>query len=164
VVAIVGHNADQATYDQLRKLGEAAPDTESKLRYFFAMASAQDPALIAETVKYASAGQVPNGRVAYLVASTSRNSDNPDLVFKLVQADQAAIRTHLTEQAQNFLLPAAAMASSSAITARALVSDPASHASIGAKIMAARVADGIATSAELQQRAVPAVTAWLKGK
>ena len=164
VVAIVGHNADQATYDQLRKLGEAAPDTESKLRYFFAMASAQDPALIAETVKYASAGQVPNGRVAYLIASTSRNSDNPDLVFKLVQADQAAIRAHLTEQAQNFLLPAAAMASSSAITARAVVSDPASHASIGAKIMAARVADAIATSAELQQRAVPAVTAWLKGK
>jgi hypothetical protein len=81
-----------------------------------------------------------------------------------VQAQQAAIRTHLTEQSQNTLLPAAAMGSSSALTARALVSDPASHASIGAKIMAARAADGIATAAELQQRAVPALAAWLKTK
>ena len=115
-------------------------------------------------MKYASSGQVPNGRVAMLIYTASRNSDNPDQVFKLVQADQAAIRVHLTEGSQTFLLPAAAAASSSTVTARALVSDPASHASIGAKIIAARAADMIATSAELQQRAVPAVTVWLQGK
>jgi hypothetical protein len=84
------------------------------------------------------------------------------LVFKLVQQDQAAIRVHLTDQGQTFLLPAAAYASASAVTARALVSDPSSHASIGAKIIAARAADMITTSAELQQRAVPAVAAWLR--
>jgi aminopeptidase N len=164
VVAILGHHADQATYDKLRKLGETASSSEEKLRYFNAMAMAEDPKLVAETVDYASTGQVPNGRVTRMLAVAGRSSDNPDLVFKLVQAQQAAIRTHLTEQSQNTLLPAAAMGSSSALTARALVSDPASHASIGAKIMAARAADGIATAAELQQRAVPALAAWLKTK
>ncbi len=164
VVGIVGHHADRATYDRLRKLGETAPGTEEKLRYFEAMASAEDPALVAETIKYASSGQVPNGRVPMFIYTASRNSDNPDQVFKLVQANQAGIRVHLTDQSQTFLLPAAAAASSSEVTARALVSDPASHASIGAKIIAARAADGIATAAELQQRAVPAVTAWLRGK
>jgi aminopeptidase N len=164
VVNIVGHHADQATYDRLRQLGETAPGTEEKLRYFDAMASAEDPALIAQTVTYAGSGKVPNGRVATLLFTASRFSDNPDQVFKLVQANQAAIRVHLTDQSQTFLLPAAAAASTSQVTARALVSDPASHASIGAKIVAARAADAIATSAELQQRAVPAVTAWLQGK
>ena len=164
VLAIVGHEADQANFDRLRKLGETATSTEEKLRYFNAMAGAQDPKLIAQTVQYATAGQVPNGRITRVLSVASRNSDNPDLVFKLVQADQTAIRTHLTEQGQAALLPAAAAGSSSTVTARALVSDPVSHASIGAKIVAARMADGIGTAAELQQRAVPALAVWLKGK
>ena len=164
VLAIVGHEADQATFDRLRKLGETATSSEEKLRYFNAMATAQDAKLVTQTVKYASAGQVPNGRVTRMLAVASRKSDNPDLVFKLVQAQQASIRPFLTENAQNALLAAAASGSSSTVTARALVSDPASHASIGAKILAAQTADGIGTSAELQQRAVPALGVWLKGK
>jgi aminopeptidase N len=164
VVAIAGHNADQATYDTLRKLGETATSSEDKLRDFNAMASATDAKLIGETVQYATTGQVPNGRVTRFLAIASRTSDNPDLVFKLVQQQQQAIRSHLTDQGQDQLLPAAASGSSSTVTARALVSDPVSHASIGAKIVAARAADAIATAAELQQRAVPALAAWLHGK
>ncbi len=164
VVAIAGHNADQATYDRLRKMGETATSSEEKLRDFNAMASATDAKLIAETVQYATTGQVPNGRVTRFLAIASRTSDNPDLVFKLVQQQQQAIRSHLTDQGQDQLLPSAASGSSSTVTARALVSDPVSHASIGAKIVAARAADAIATAAELQQRAVPALAAWLHGK
>jgi aminopeptidase N len=164
VMGIIGHTADQATYDELRKLGENATASEDKLRYFFAMAAARDPALIAETVKYASAGKVPNGRIVYMLATASRESDSPDLVFKLVQQQQGAIDVYLTDMSKAFLLPAAASGSTSAVTARALVSDPSSHVSIGAKISAARIADAIMTAAELQQRAVPAVTAWLQAK
>jgi hypothetical protein len=48
--------------------------------------------------------------------------------------------------------------------ARALLSAPESHASIGAKIMAARAADAVNTQAQLQQRAAPALAAWLKAR
>jgi aminopeptidase N len=164
VLGIVGHEADQATFDRLRKLGEAATSSEEKLRYFGAMASATDPKLITQTVQYASSGQFPNGRVAAILGLASSKSDNPDMVFKLTQAQQAAIRAHLTAGSQNSLLPRAALGSSSAVTARALLSDPSSHASIGAKVLAAQAADAIATSAELQQRAVPALADWLRGK
>jgi hypothetical protein len=44
------------------------------------------------------------------------------------------------------------------------MSDPYSKSSPGAKIIAKRAADWILTQAELQQRAVPALTAWLAGK
>ena len=164
VATIVGHHADRATYDRLRKLGEDATSSEGKLRYFSAMAVAQDPALIARTVDYAASGQVPNGRVALMIAVAGRGSDNPDLVFKLVQSGQAKIRTHLAETSQTFLLPAAAYASSNPAVAQSLLSDPATQASTGAKIIGAQAADSITTNATLRQKAVPALQAWLEGK
>jgi aminopeptidase N len=145
-------------------LGATATSTEEKLRYFSAMASAEDPKLIAQTVAFASSGVIPNGRVAQTIAMAARNSDNPEEVWRDVQPQQKAIRAHLTDDSQTFLLPAAAYFSNSTAVARGLMSDPYSKSSPGAKIIAKRAADWILTQAELQQRAVPALTAWLAGK
>jgi aminopeptidase N len=164
VLNIVGHRADQATWDELRTLGEHATSTEEKLRYFDAMASAADPKLIGETVRYASAGQVPNGRVAMLIGHASIGSDNPDEVWRQVLPQQAAIRTRLTDQSQTFLLPAAAAGSFSMDVSRGLTAAPASNASPGAKAIAARFADQVATAAELHERTVPALMDWLKAR
>ena len=164
VLNIIGHRADQATWDELRTLGEHATSTEEKLRYFDAMASAADPALIAQTVRYASGGQVPNGRVAQLIGQASIASDNPDEVWRQVLPQQAAIRMHLTDQSQTFLLPAAAAGSFSTAVSQALLKEPASRASPGAKAIAARFADDVATKAELHERTVPALTEWLKAR
>jgi aminopeptidase N len=162
VLNIVGHRADQEIYATLGKLGAQATSTEEKLRYFGALASAEDPTLIAETVKFAASGAVPNARVPMVIAQASQQSDNPDEVWHQVLANQPALRTHLTADAQTFLLPAAAFGSSSAVIARALLADPSAKASIGGSIWAHRAADAIMTQAELQQRAVPAMVAWLK--
>jgi hypothetical protein len=85
-------------------------------------------------------------------------------VWRQLLPHQAEIRKHLTDESQTFLLPAAAFSSSSSAVARALLADPSSHTSIGAKIMAARAADAVNTQAQLQQRAAPALAAWLKEK
>jgi len=164
VLNIVGHRADQATWDRLRTLGEHATSTEEKLRYFDAMASAADPKLIAQTVHYAAGGQVPNGRVAMLIGHASMASDNPDEVWRQTLPQQAAIRAHLTDQSQTFLLPAAAAGSFSMDVSRGLIAEPASNASPGAKAIAARFSDAVATAAELHQRTVPALMAWLKAR
>jgi aminopeptidase N len=162
VVHIVGHHADQATYDRLRKLGETATSSEEKLRYFTAMAVAEDPALIGQTIQYAISGKVPNGRIVMMIGYAGHDSDNPDMVFKLVQKEQAQIRTHLAGVSQNYLLPAASFASNDPDVAKALMADPATTSSNGAKLLGAEVADNINTSAALRQRAVPALEAWLR--
>jgi len=164
VTLIVGMHADAATYDTLGKLGAMAPDTEQKLRYAEAMAASRDPKLIAQSVQAASSGVIPNGRVAQFIDMIARGSDNPDLVWRLVQPNQAALRARLTPQGQTFLLPAIAYNSTSPEIARALLADPASSASTGAKIEAARAADYIATTAEMRDRAQPALAAWLAGR
>jgi len=164
VLGIVGHDADRATYDQLIALGEAAPGTEEKLRYFTAAARAADPALIALTVANASSGKLPNGRVLQVLFVAAAESGNPDEVWRQVVAAQGVIRPHLTADGQGMLLPAVAAASSSSAIKRALWADAASKANPGAKHMAARAADAIDTAAELQQRVQPALAAWLGGR
>jgi aminopeptidase N len=164
VLEIVGHRADQAIYAKLGELGATATSTEEKLRYFGAMASAEDPKLIQETVVLAASGQIPNGRVAQMIGAASTRSDNPDEVWRDVLPRQKDLRAHLTEESQNFLLPAAAAGSTSTAIARALLADPSAKTSIGATIIARRFADTILTQAELQQRAVPALTAWLAAR
>jgi len=164
VLEIVGHRADQVIYAKLGELGATATSTEEKLRYFGAMASAEDPKLIQETVVLAASGEIPNGRVAQMIGQASVKSDNPDEVWRQVLPRQKDLRAHLTEESQNYLLPAAAAGSTSTAIARALLADPSAKTSIGATIIAKRFADQILTQADLQQRAVPALTAWLAAR
>jgi hypothetical protein len=60
------------------------------------------------------------------------------------------------------VLVAAAAGSSNPALAKEVQAEPSSNASIGAKIWAARVADGINTAADLKARSVPVVAAWLR--
>jgi aminopeptidase N len=162
VLGIVGHRADQATYDTLRSLGMKAIGTEEKLRYFFAMAAASDPALIKQNVAFARSGEIQNARIASFIAVASRTSGRPDLLYALV----APVAAELDAKApgdglQPTALMAAASGSADPATAKALVAEPSSTASSGARIQAERIADGVNTNAELRARAAGAVRAWL---
>ncbi len=164
VLNIVGHHADPATYDTLTKLGIAATSTEEKLRYFFALARAADPALVQRTVAFAGANQVPNGRITFFLIEASRNSGSPDLVFKLAQEHQAELETHIPQDGfSRAVLAAAAIGSSNPETAKALMADKSSSSSTGAHIWAMRTADAIRTAADLRARAQQALSGWLKG-
>ena len=162
VVDIVGHTADQATYDALRAMGIKAPSTEEKLRYFGAMARAADPKLVAQTVAFADAGEVPNGRVTEFLIMASRGTENAELVYRLVVPMEAKLLARMPAGGLGPTpLAAAATGSSNPATAQALLAAPTSNASRGAHIWAARVADGIGTAAELKARTVAQMGAWL---
>jgi aminopeptidase N len=163
VLDIVGHHADQATYDTLKKLGIAATSTEEKLRYFGAMASATDPELMKQSVAFATSGEVPNGRITMMIYQASSSSGRADELYKMVEPHEAAFAAKMPADGLGpTVLVAAAAGSSNPETAKTLLAAKSSQASIGAKIWAARVADGINTAADLRQRTVPVVAAWLK--
>jgi aminopeptidase N len=165
VLNIVGHHADQATYDTLKKLGTQATSTEEKLRYFAAMASASDPALIRQTVAFAGAGQVPNGRITIFLYEASASSGSPDLLFNLVLPHEDELNKLLPPDGTGPSVAAAAAAgSSNPAIAKALMADKSSSSSTGGHIWALRVADMIGTSADLRSRAQDALAGWLKGK
>jgi aminopeptidase N len=161
VLGIVGHTADQATYDTLRTLGVKATSTEEKLRYFMAMASASDPALIKQNVVFATSGEIQNARVATFIASISYTSDKPDLLYTLVEPVAKAIDAKAPEDGmQATALMAAASGSLNPNTAAILLAAPSSSTSSGARIQAARIADEIKANAELRGRAASELEAW----
>jgi len=165
VFNIVGHHADQATYDTLKKLGTEAVSTEEKLRYFEAMGTAADPALMQQSVAFATSGAIPNGRILSIIQSASRNSGNPELLFKLVLQHEADFAARIPADGFGITAPmVAVIGSSNPDTAKAMLALKSSTASIGAKTWAARIAGAINTAAELRSRTVPVVKEWLASK
>ena len=162
VLTIVGHTADQATYDKLRQAGIRATSTEEKLRYFFSMAGAADPSLIKQSVAFADAGEIPNGRINDYLIEASRQSEHPELVYNSVEPIEAKLAARMPGDGLGATpMVAAAAGSSDPATARAVLADPSSQQSAGARIWAARVADAIGTAAELKGRTQDQMGAWL---
>ncbi len=165
VLDIVGHHADQATWNVLKRLASKSTSTEEKLRYFAAMASAADPKLIRENAAFALTGEIPNGRLLFFILDMSRSSGDPALVFSLVKPIQAQLAAHMVQDGMRPTpLAAAAAGSSDPALAQEILSAPSSNASRGTRIWAARIADAIETGADLRNRAVPVVQAWLQSR
>jgi aminopeptidase N len=157
---VVGAHADAATYARLRALGQAADGTEAKLRYYYALAMAEDPALIDETVGIALTDEISNGRVNRFLARAAADGDDPDRVWRdvLPVADTIAKKMVHPED----LLPPIASQSSDPATAEQLLGLPVSHGSSGAGIAAAAAAEEIGARGELKQRLMPALGDWLR--
>lgn len=164
VALVVGEHADPATWEVLAGLVRRAPDTEQKLRFFDAAAATHDPSLLRRAVALAASGVIPDGRIGFELRRAAILSDRPDDVFALVRADEAQVSAHLTGGEVANLLPDTAAGSSDTATAAALLADPASHGSDGARIEAEKAADNIRTRAVLAGRAAGAVSAWLSGR
>jgi hypothetical protein len=96
VLNIVGHTADQATYDTLRTLGMNATSAENKGLYFNAMANASEPALIRQNVEFSASGEMKRRLILPFLLSASSGSGKPDLVYSLV-AKMAAPSSRTSE-------------------------------------------------------------------
>ena len=161
VLDTVGRSADQATWDKLHALGQAASGTEAKLRYYYALAGARDPALIDQSVAIALTDEIANGRVNRFVYKVAAVSDDPDRVWNDVLANPAPILAKLPESGRNAFLSRVAAASSSPETAAALQALPSSTANAGARYAAGLAAEAIEGRADLRKSLLAPLGAWL---
>jgi aminopeptidase N len=161
VIETVGRYADQATFDKLRSLGRAASSTEDKLRYYYALAAAQDGAFIDQSVKIALTDEIANGRVNQFLIQLALQSRDPELVWKAVLAQRGPILAKMTAGRRGFLLPAIAQASSSPALAAELVALPEQQKSQGARYEAAKAAARIQEQAGLRKNLLPPLAQWL---
>jgi aminopeptidase N len=162
VMTVVGYTADKNTYEALRRLGRGASGTEARLRYYFALAGAHDPALIAETVDIAGSEEISAGRVNYFIAAAAAGSENPELVWKLFLPKRKAVADRLTPMQASGLLPGVASASFDPAIATELRNLPDSNISSGAKHDAAKAAENISFKSDFRARLLPSVSTWLK--
>jgi aminopeptidase N len=59
ILAVVAHDADEATFNQLYEIARGAEDQAELQRYFFALASVSDPKLAARVAKIALSTDIP---------------------------------------------------------------------------------------------------------
>lgn len=161
VAEIVGRHADQPHFDALRRLGRSASGSEEKLRYYYALAGARDPKLIAQTVAITSTGEVSNGRLLLFLIHAAQQSDDPRRVWKDVADRQAQIRPLLVGEQADRLLPDVADASADPALAHALMANPAAGTTTGARTQVRRAVAGIETASDLRTRLLPPLQAWL---
>lgn len=162
VTRIVGMQADLATWQALRDLGEAAPGTEEKLRYFGAMAAAHDPALMQRNIAFATSGAVPAGRILQFLGMAAMRGDDPDGFLRAALPQLGPVRTALGPTGDDRVMSSISLGASDPALAAAILADPATKASRGATLDAAKAADLIATTAALRGRTAAEAATWLQ--
>jgi aminopeptidase N len=86
VCAVVGHAADQATWEKLHELGLKTLSSEEKQYYYDALASATDPKLIARALQISLTNELPTSRAIFLVGKVAKESDHPELAWQFAKS------------------------------------------------------------------------------
>jgi aminopeptidase N len=91
IFRVVGHYADEATWNKLHELGLNTTSTEEKQNYYDALAAARDPSLVAKTLQISLTDELPTSRAVFLVGKVARDSDHPDLAWDFAKANMKAL-------------------------------------------------------------------------
>jgi aminopeptidase N len=163
VATVTGSASDRKTFDELHDLARRSSVTETKLRYYYALAGARSPDFAKDVVDIALTDEVPSGRILLFLSVAAAASDDPDKVWDLTFARHADISKKISAGHKEKLLPQIGRASVSASIAgelKKIVADP--TASEGARYEAVKAIDEIEFKVEFRRRLLPAVDSWIK--
>src|SRR5713226_7905283 len=105
VCSVVGHYADEATWNKLRELGLATTSSEEKQNYYDALAGARDPKLAAKTLQISLTDELPTSRAIFLVGKVARSGEHPDLGWEFAKANMKALLAKTDALAANSYAP-----------------------------------------------------------
>jgi aminopeptidase N len=165
IATVTGSASDRKTFDELRDLGRRSPVTETKLRYYYALAGTRSPDFAKDIVDIALTDEVPSGRILPFLSTAAAASDNPDKVWDLTFARYADISRKISTAHREKLLPQIGRASVSVSIAdelRKIAADP--TAPEGARYEARKAIDEIEFKVEFKRRLLPAVDRWVKAQ
>jgi len=91
VFSVVGHYANEATWNELHQLGLKTTSIEEKQNYYDALAGAMDPKLVKKTLPIALTDELSTSRAVYLVSRIARESGHPDIAWDFARANMKAL-------------------------------------------------------------------------
>jgi len=162
VTSLVGRYADRTIYDTLLTLGRGTTNTDERVRYYMAAASARDPELANETLAMALTDELPTTLVGRLISEVASQGEHRDLAWSFVKANFDALAAKQGPSFQNNF-PAGLMTNfTDAAHAQELANFAPAHSSSGGRIVAARAYERIMTDADFSTQLLPAVNEWVK--
>ena len=159
VIAVAALNADQATFDQLRKMAATTTDSLQKQHLDFALPTATDPAILQQALALTLTDEIPvtsGPRMLYVAAQA-----NPDVTWTFATAHRTFFEGRL-DSLQRYQLYAG-VASPSADPARAdqLQAFAEKYIPASARRDVLKAEDAIRMRARLRKDVVPQIDRWL---
>ena len=162
VAHLVGISADGASYDALLALARKSTVTNERLRYYYAAASARDPALARATLALTLTDELPNTITGGVINTVAFSGEQPELAWDFVQKNLDALAARQGPTFRDFFIANFMTNFSDDAHAAELKAFAPAQATSGGRVMTARALETIAISADLKTRALPAVAAWIK--
>ncbi len=162
VTHVVGISADRKSYDTLLSLARKSTNTNERVRYYSAAASARDPALARETLDLTLTDELPSTLVGSVINAVAAAGEQPDLAWAFLQTNFQALANKQGPSFRNYFVANFMMVFSDAAHAAELAGFAPAHATSGGKLVAARAQEAIMIGADVKARALPAIDAWIK--
>jgi aminopeptidase N len=162
VTGLVGRDADRATYDTLLALGRTTTNTDERVRYYSAAASARNPALAQATLAIALTDELPTTLIGTLISQVASQGEHRDLAWSFLKENFAALAAKQGPGFQN-AFPANLLTNfTDAAHATELANFAPAHATSGGQLAAERAYERIMTDADFSAQQLPAVNEWVK--
>jgi aminopeptidase N len=90
VLGVVGHYADEATWNKLHELGLKTTSIEEKQNYYDALAGVFDPKLAQQTLAISMTDELPTSRALAIVPKVARDG-HADMAWQFAKANMKAL-------------------------------------------------------------------------
>ncbi|PYJ69078.1 MAG: aminopeptidase, partial [Verrucomicrobia bacterium] len=164
VLAIVGHYADEKTWDKLHERGLKTTSIEEKQNYYSALAEAIDPKLAKKTLAIALTDELPTSRAVFLVPMVARDSGHPDIALDFARANMKALLAKTDAVGANRFAPSLFTFFSDESRADELESYAKTNMPSASAPEVAKAVDEIQFRAEFKKRLATQLNAWIERK
>jgi aminopeptidase N len=162
VIHVVGLKADAAAYEQLLKLARASIVTSERVRYYLAVASAQDAALATRTLALTLTSEMPVTIVAPLINTVASSGEHPELAWRFVRDNFDALLARLGPGFRDQMVPNLVTNFTDEQHALQLAHFEPSQSTAGGRIAIARALEAMAIAADFKARALPELAARIR--
>jgi aminopeptidase N len=162
VTSLAGHYADRATYDTLLALGRKTTNTDERVRYYMAAASARDPALANETLAIALTDELPANLVGGLISAVASQGEHRDLAWNFAKANFTALAAKQGPSFADYFAAGLMGNFTDAAHAEELANFAPAQKTSGGRIVAARSYERIMTNADFSAQQLLAINEWVK--
>jgi aminopeptidase N len=162
VTSLAGRHADRATYDTLLGLARRATNTDERVRYYIAAASARDPDLAKEMLALTLTDELPTTLVGRVISTVAGAGEHRDLAWDFVKANFGTLAARQGPSFQDTFPAGLLTFFTDAAHAKELADFAPAHKTSGGRTVAARAYERIMTDADFSAQQLPVVDAWVK--
>jgi len=164
VLAVIGRDADQKTWNTLHELGLKTTSSEDKQNYYNALACAADPKLVKKTLAIALTDELPTSRAIFLVARVARDSGHPEIAWEFAKTNMQALLAKVDAAGANRYAPSLFTFFSDDSRADELKNYAKKKLPQSSAPEVAKAVDEIEFRAEFRKRLATQLNAWIEKK